>query len=298
MTPDERPDARALAGEVIDGVDVTLADAEGRILNVAAQPLHTGPDEQRRAVLVFRDVTSERLHSQELAAFAGVVAHDLLNPVTSVAGWAEVLEAELGHDDRGAADALGRITRGVERMRQLVQDLLTHARSKDATLTLSDVDLAALVDDVVLTRDTPHVTTGSLLPVRADAALVRQVLDNLIGNALKYVAPGVEPWVSVHAGPDDHDADMVQVRVVDNGIGIPDEELPHVFEEFHRAHAADYEGTGLGLAICRRIVERHGGRIGVEPNPGGDGSTFWFTLPAAHRAPTPAPSAREGATVA
>lgn len=278
----ERPYRRALEGEVVRGEDVTLGDADDRILCVSAQPLPVAPGEPRRAVLVFRDVTAERLHQQELASFAGVVAHDLLNPVTSVAGWAEVLQAELRDGDVLAADALGRITRGVERMRQLVQDLLTHARSKDAALGLTDVDLAALVDDVVLARDTPYVTTGSLRPVRADAALVRQVLDNLVGNGLKYVAPGVEPWVRVHAAPDDHDPELVRVEVLDNGIGIPEEDRSHVFDEFHRAHAADYEGTGLGLAICRRIVERHGGRIGVEPNPDGAGSTFWFTLPAAH----------------
>ncbi|MFC6285485.1 ATP-binding protein [Nocardioides sp. GCM10027113] len=301
LSETEHPHVRALAGETTSGMDVTAPGSGGsRTLAVSAQPLQSRPGQPRRAVMVFRDVTDERQQQRELAAFAGVVAHDLLNPVTSVAGWAEVLEAELGDGDDLAQDAVRRVSRGVERMRQLISDLLTHARSKDGPLDLADLDLAALVEDVALARDTPYVTVDpDLAGVRADESLLRQVLDNLIGNGLKYVAPGTEPWVSVHAVRDRRDRGMVRVSVVDNGIGIPDEQRQQVFDEFHRAHADDYEGTGLGLAICRRIVERHGGSIGIESNHPSPGSTFWFTLPAAHRPvgrpASPATAAREPA---
>jgi hypothetical protein len=109
--------------------------------------------------------------------------------------------------------------------------------------------------------------------------MLRHVVDNLIGNSLKYVQPGRVARVDVTAGP--APAGWTRIEVADRGIGIPDEDKPNIFESFHRAHtAAGYAGTGLGLAICRRIVERHGGAIGVADNPGG-GTRFHFTLPLA-----------------
>jgi signal transduction histidine kinase len=114
--------------------------------------------------------------------------------------------------------------------------------------------------------------------VLGDPVLVRQVLDNLIGNALKYVAPGEEPKIAVHGCRSD--ARLVTIAVADHGIGIPEDERDRVFEEFHRAHYRGYEGSGLGLSIVRRIVTRHGGTIEALPNPAGQGSVFRFTLPA------------------
>ncbi|TQS39790.1 sensor histidine kinase, partial [Cryptosporangium phraense] len=116
-------------------------------------------------------------------------------------------------------------------------------------------------------------------PVHADPVLARQLLDNLIGNAIKYTAADALPHVSIRttrAGDG-----MVEVEVTDNGIGIPAGQHEAIFANFHRAHpGAQYTGTGLGLAICRRIVERHGGAITAADNPSG-GSRFTFTLPAA-----------------
>jgi hypothetical protein len=107
--------------------------------------------------------------------------------------------------------------------------------------------------------------------------MLRHVLDNLIGNAVKYVRPAAPARVGITATP--AGPGWTRIEVADRGIGIPDAEKPAVFERFHRAHAAaGYAGTGLGLAICKRIVERHGGEIGVDDNPGG-GTRFHFTLP-------------------
>jgi signal transduction histidine kinase len=118
--------------------------------------------------------------------------------------------------------------------------------------------------------------------VYADRVLVDQLLENLIGNALKYVGDGVRPDVRV----DGHRAQpgWVRVTVTDNGIGLPPGEHESVFEEFHRAHPGDYDGTGLGLAIARRIVHRHGGTIQARDHEDG-GAVFEFTLPAAESAP-------------
>ena len=138
------------------------------------------------------------------------------------------------------------------------------------------------------------------LEVWGDPGLVRQLFDNLLGNAVKYVAPGVRPRVDLRGT---RDGDWLEVQISDNGIGIPADQREQVFETFHRAHAKGYQGTGLGLAICRRIADRHGGSIHAEAGPRGAGTTFVVRLPASTAAyaagpnrprhaqvPSPAPS--------
>jgi signal transduction histidine kinase len=128
--------------------------------------------------------------------------------------------------------------------------------------------------------------------VHADRVMVRQLLDNLVGNALKYTLPGQPARIDIAAHQRAGDASTVRIEIADRGIGIPTEEQPHVFNTFHRAAAhTGYGGTGLGLAICHRVVDRHGGTIGVSDNPGG-GTRVTFTLPAAQLEP-PAPSPRD-----
>jgi signal transduction histidine kinase len=117
---------------------------------------------------------------------------------------------------------------------------------------------------------------GTLPTVVADTTLIAHVLDNLIGNAIKYTPAGAVPEIEVSAR---RLADgTVRIDVADRGIGIPAADRPKLFDAFHRCgNSSGYAGTGLGLNICRRVVERHGGRIGAEDNPGG-GTRFWFTL--------------------
>ena len=138
----------------------------------------------------------------------------------------------------------------------------------------------------------PRITVAEGLRVWGDEVLLRQLLDNLIGNAVKYVAPGVRPEIEVTGH---QSADELEVRVSDNGIGIPPDEREQIFDTFHRAHAQGYRGTGLGLSICRQIVERHGGSIRVEAAAGG-GSAFVITLPTRTLPTTePAPAPRQPA---
>jgi signal transduction histidine kinase len=228
----------------------------------------------------------------ELAAFAGVVAHDLLNPVTAVQGWAETatdaveLAARTPETAR-ALDALERVERAAVRMRSLIDGLLDHATARDGAFTSQPVDLGRVVADVTVARldaaiaaglPAPRFTVADLPAVQADPVLIRQLLDNRIGNAIKYTAPGVTPALTVTAT---RTGGMVQVCVADNGIGIPEGQHDEIFGNFHRAHSTlGYAGTGLGLGICRRIVERHGGTITATDNPGG-GSRFVFSVPAA-----------------
>jgi signal transduction histidine kinase len=285
MTDAERPTARALRGERVEGelMVVRVADVGERVLTVSAIPLpHDDAHDRNRAMVLLRDTTSEHAHREELAAFAGVVAHDLRNPLAAIDGWTEMIADEL---DAGALDAqlarefVSRVRSSSRRMRELIRDLLAHATSSARDLDSSRVDVTAMVGEIAAARHAEGlITAGPVPPVLGDPVLVRQVLDNLLGNALKYVAPGEEPKVAVLGHRSD--ARLVTVEVHDNGIGIPEQDRQRIFEEFHRAHYREYEGSGLGLSIVRRIVNRHGGTIEAVPNPCGRGSVFRFTLPA------------------
>ncbi|GAB2858221.1 ATP-binding protein [Nocardioides pacificus] len=278
--PDDcRPAARVLRGEEVHRMDVRIDLTTPRVLSVSAGLLPVDGCGNPLVVVLFSDVTEERAHREELTAFAGTVAHDLLNPLTVIDGWAEALEDELGgHADPVTSQRLLRRLRGsADRMRLLISGLLEHATSIDRSLRSTRVDPSALVRDIAAVRGrSGQVVVADLPALRADEVLVRQLLDNLISNALKYVAPGVAPRVEVTGELRDG---FVAIQVCDNGIGIPVEQRGLIFEQGHRAHRDDYQGTGLGLAICRRIVERHGGDVEVSDSRLG-GTCFTIRLPA------------------
>jgi signal transduction histidine kinase len=283
---------RALAGADDPGTDLVLRhpdEPQNRVIRVTATAL-PHPDGTDSAVVLFHDVTAERRHRDELISFAEVVAHDLINPLTSVDGWtmAAMESLEDAPDHPAVSETytdLTRVARSSARMRGLIDGLLAYATAREAMVDPEPVDLAEVVADIALARadaavasgtPVPRFTIGPLPSVLADPVLVRQVLDNLIGNAVKYTAPGVLPALRITA---EEDETMVAVRIVDNGIGIPEGQHDAIFGNFHRAHVNDgYLGTGLGLTICKRIVERHGGTITADDDPGG-GSCFTFTLP-------------------
>lgn len=283
---------QALAGEDAPGVDMLIHNQgvpDSRVVRVTATAL-PHPDGTLSTVVLFHDVTAERRHRDELTNFASVVAHDLLNPLASVDGWAMAARDSLNdvpeHPDLDQARAdLARLALASARMRGLIDGLLSYATVREAAVTPARVDLADVVADIALARadaaaasgrPEPHFSIGKLPPVQADPVLVRQLIDNLVGNAIKYTRPGVVPVLRITAVQDET---MVTVRIVDNGIGIPDGQHEAIFSNFHRAHVTSgYQGTGLGLAICRRIVERHGGTITATDDPAG-GSCFTFTLP-------------------
>ncbi|MFI5953702.1 ATP-binding protein [Cryptosporangium sp. NPDC051539] len=294
---EELPLVRSLGGEDVDDVEILVRNPgrrSGALITVSARPLALA-DGSRGAVAVFHDVTEERAYEADLQGFAGVVAHDLKSPLATVVGYAELLEDVLTADGGGPArdealQHLARIGATATRMRTLIDDLLTYASARDASLNPVSFPLGDLVHEVVATRlDAPHaggyfpdVHVEPLPALSADPVLVRQVLENLLGNALKYTRPGNPARVDVTARleSDPNGGTWVRTEVADRGIGIPPGEHGLVFDRFHRAHpGTDYPGTGLGLAICQRIVERHGGAIGATDNPGG-GTRFWFTLPA------------------
>lgn len=301
MAAADLPSTRAGGGESMDPVDVLVNDPDGRdsrVFRVTATSL-TDEHGAGSAVVLYHDVTAERRQRDQLADFAGVVAHDLQSPLAVVEGWTEVATDAL--DDAPAhpavdrsLDGLTRVAHAATRMRGLINDLLAYTSTRDADLEPAPVDLTELVRDVTAARTdaavtggqpVPQVALGRLDPVHADAGAVRQLLDNLIGNAVKYTAPGVTPRLTVTSARQN---DTVRITIADNGIGIPSGQHKAIFDNFHRAHAGTgYAGTGIGLAICHRIVTRHGGTISADDNPGG-GSRFTFTLPAAEQTAAPA----------
>jgi len=288
LTDEQLPALLALAGEEVPPRDYHLridALPEGRVLEIGARPVHPqGADERPLAMVNIRDVTVDRQHRDALASFAGVVAHDLFNPLTIVTGWAEALEEEFTDGSvqpKVGMPMVARVHEAASHMRDVIGDLLAYTVARDQSLRPVAVDLTAEVRSLGLLRiDGPRhplITVAPDLRVWADAGLVRQLFDNLLGNAVKYVAPGVRPRVDVRGR---RDGDWLEVRVTDNGIGIPEDQRELVFETFHRAHDSGYQGTGLGLAICRRIADRHGGSIHAEAGPDQIGTAFVIRLPA------------------
>jgi signal transduction histidine kinase len=289
--PEELPLERALAGQASEQVPMLIrndTNPSGSVISVCARPL-LDPNGQHGAVAVFHDVTALRHHEADLASFAGIVAHDLKSPLTAIMGFTELARDEVADLSPAAIPVLERVLATSRRMAQLIDDLLSYASARDSALDAADLDLKAVVDAVITDRfaaaelapdvPAPQAHVGPLEAVHADSAMIRQVLDNLIGNALKYTPPGQPARLDVTSAP--CAPGWIRVEIADRGIGIPQGQHHAVFEDFHRAHPrADYAGTGLGLAICARIITRHGGRIGVNDNPGG-GARFWFTLPAA-----------------
>jgi len=216
--------------------------------------------------------------NSELERFAGVIAHDLRSQLTGVVGYLGTVRSRLGDEvgDR-AADLIDRATDSASRMAGLIDDLLAYARAGYAELRRDEVDVGVVLERVLddCGEAASSVDVERLPIVTGDPALLMQVFRNLVTNALKYVADGREPKVRVSAT---RAADAWQFTVSDNGIGIPEDVRERAFEPFERLERSDYEGTGIGLSICRRVVERHGGRIWIEDGHGGTGSRFVFTI--------------------
>jgi signal transduction histidine kinase len=220
----------------------------------------------------------------DLEAFAYVASHDLAEPLRSVAGFVSLLERQYGDElDEQAREFIAYAVDGVERMQAMIEDLLLYARAGTADLrtervAAGEVVQAALRDlDPTVMECGASIEVGELPDVRADPRQLQRVFQNLLANAIKYTAEGVTPRVRVSGRGADG---FWELSVADNGIGIDPAQAERAFEMFARVPggAGSYQGTGLGLAISRRIVERHGGRLWVEPNPGG-GSVFRLTLP-------------------
>jgi signal transduction histidine kinase len=226
-------------------------------------------------IVLVTDVTRHRRTEAELRAYADMVAHDLREPVTSIAHLIALLRRR--GDEPPDPQVLDLMQAGTERARDLIDGVLAYARAGE--LRRERVALAAVMAEVAddlaprLRATATTLDVGALPEVDGDPRQLRRLLQNLIANAVKFRS-AQPPRIEVSA-IDGADEWIVTVR--DNGVGVDPGQAGRIFGMFARARG-DTDGTGIGLAICRRVVEAHDGHIWVEPAPGG-GSAFRFTLP-------------------
>ncbi|GGH39812.1 sensor histidine kinase [Microbacterium album] len=288
----ERPLARAARGEVFDDERVWLFDADGEwhALSVSARRVGCDGDEPPSVLLIVHDVTalieSERAH-QRLSA---VVSHELRNPLTAVVGHAE-LALDRGDLPDWARERFEHISRAGERMEVLVGQVLSGAGSRNTAQQPTPVDLRSVVENS-LDSFRPaasaqgvslHLVAPDPVPLVGDAFRLRQVVDNLVSNAIKYTPREGSVRVTCRRG--DEGAELM---LTDTGIGIGPEDLPRIFEPYFRAATAQESaapGTGLGMGIARDIVAAHGGTVDVESETG-RGTTVTVRLPVQAAVPT------------
>lgn len=239
--------------------------------------------------LVVRDITSRmrdyaalERSNLDLQQFAYVASHDLKTPLRSIGGFVQILERNYGPKlDEKALGLIHRTAAAVKRLEQLTEDLLSYARLNSEARPLVPVDLADVAEEVIHLLDAAIVETRALvsadpLPeINGDRTQLVQLLLNLIGNGIKYCS---DRTPSVHVSAKRGDRKWI-LSVTDNGIGIDSKHHEKIFEVFKRLHTqVEYSGTGIGLSVCRRVVERHGGKISIT-SVVGEGSTFSFTIP-------------------
>jgi light-regulated signal transduction histidine kinase (bacteriophytochrome) len=253
-----------------------------RDLEAANRQLEEEIGERKRAAETLARTAGELARSnQELEQFAYVASHDLQEPLRVVTGYVQLLERRYkGKFDADAEQFIHYVVDGVARMQQLIRDLLDYSRVGTRGKAMEPTDAEGVLGRVlvnlgkIIAESRAVVTHDPLPTVRADETQLLQLFQNLIGNAIKFRSER-RPEIHVSARPA---GSGFQFSVRDNGIGIEKQYREQVFEIFQRLHTRQkYPGTGIGLAICKRIVERHGGRIWLESEPG-QGTTFHFTI--------------------
>ncbi|MFH9364562.1 ATP-binding protein [Streptomyces anulatus] len=246
---------------------------------------------QGRESLLAEQTQELRRSNAELEQFAYVASHDLQEPLRKVASFCQLLEKRYGDElDARGKQYIAFAVDGAKRMQVLINDLLTFSRVGRVQESWKPVDLDRALDRALGNLTLAIEESGtvverpeSLPGLLGDATALTMVWQNLVGNAVKFRREGVPCRISVDCVREDEDWHLT---VSDNGIGIEPEFADKVFVIFQRLHARDeYEGTGIGLALCRKIIEFHGGRIWLEPEPG-EGTRIHFTLPVAPEAPT------------
>ena len=254
---------------------------------------------ERQVMAIVRDITEERKRAEEslaryadelersnteLQQFAYIASHDLQEPLRAVSGYLQLIRKRYeGKLDKDADEFIAFAVDGASRMQALIEGLLDYSRvgthgkefaptDSEAALKQAEQNLKAAIEE-----SGAEITHDPLPTVTGDDVQLTELLQNLVANAIKFHRPDEPP--RIHVSAEQKDGEWV-FSVKDNGIGIAREDTERLFRIFTRLHARDeYEGTGIGLAVCKRIVERHGGRIWVESEPG-KGSTFYFTIPA------------------
>ncbi len=288
-------------GQLTDALNQLLASIEERdkALRATNELLRGEVSERKRAEIALRDVHAqlaekavqlETLVEQrtaklretiaELEAFSYSIAHDMRAPLRSLQGFSDILLTEyLGKLDADGQRFLQRISNSAGRMDKLIQDVLSYSRVVRSDFPLEPVDVTELVRGILDTyplfgSEKADIFIEEPIPlVLGNEAMLTQVFSNLIGNAVKFVAPGVRPRLKIWA---ETKAQHVRLFVQDNGIGIEPDQCERIFDIFQRV-SKNFEGTGIGLAIVKKAVERMGGTFGVQSRLD-HGSVFWIEV--------------------
>lgn len=297
-------DGHELTAPLEERTETSQMSRERTFLRADGSSLHTDmssviiPDEDGpRSFVILHDITNRKTtekrlrqatdelarSNRDLESFAHVASHDLQEPLRMVSSFLTLLQEKYKDQlDDTARDYIGFSVEGSVRMASLIHDLLDYARVNTKGKEPVPVDLNLVGEEVKanlrasIDESNTLITVDPLPTIQADAAQMRQLFQNLIGNAIKFRVKGGHPEIFIGASRQNHEW-VFQIK--DNGIGIDPSQFDRIFQVFQRLHGRDeYTGTGIGLAICKKIVERHGGRIWVESEPG-KGTTFWFSLP-------------------
>ncbi len=302
LIPPDRPDEittifeKIRSGETVAAFDTLRVRKDGTLVDVSltVSPIKDSQGEVIGVSGIARDITDRKKleekikqHSKELEQsnreldnFALIAAHDLNAPLRAVSGFTNLLQKHYKENlDADADRYISYIVEGTGRMQHLISDLLQYARTGTRGKPLVPVNVNAAIEKTLANltfeiQESGAVITVNPLPtVYADSAQLMQLFQNLVGNAIKYSSNTPH----IHISAEREDGEWL-FRISDNGIGIDPQHFDRIFQIFQRLHTRnEYSGTGIGLAICKKIVERLGGRIWVESEPG-EGSTFFFTL--------------------
>lgn len=221
--------------------------------------------------------------NRDLEHFAFVASHDLQEPVRKLLFYSDFLLSRYSTAlDAKGANYLQSMQRAAQRMRNLIQDLLTFSRINKEAVAFKEVDLNSVINDAVqdfeiaIREQGARLNIAPLPRITGDERMMRQLFQNLISNALKYAKPAEPPVIDISV---EHFPDRCELAFKDNGIGFNEKYLPHMFALFQRLHPHErFDGTGLGLAICHKVVEMHGGKIWAKATEG-EGATFFVSLP-------------------
>jgi PAS domain S-box-containing protein len=311
---EEWPLARVMAGDVLTDYEVCLrrTDKDWQAIFSYGGSIVKSPNGQPLAFLTITDITkrkrieaklklySDKLErsNRELQDFAQIASHDLQEPLRKILAFGDRLKAKAGESlDQECRGYLQRMFSAAARMQTLITDLMTFSKVETKGQSLVQTDLGVIAQEVSADLETLIERTGGRVEIEelptmdADPLQMRQLLQNLIGNSLKYYRPGVPPIVRIYSQELEEQrresvtrsgapaGQLMQILIEDNGIGFDEKYLDRIFTMFQRLHnKGEYEGTGVGLAICRKIVDRHNGTITARSCPG-EGTTFVVTMP-------------------
>src|SRR4051794_2125160 len=281
--------AQDLAGQGFTGREIRRKRKDGTWLDlsVSTAPLHDKNGAVSGILSIYVDITSRKQSETELKRqarelarsnadlqqFAHAVSHDLQEPLRAISSYAQLLARRCPELDATANEFLHYIVDGSQRMSALIRDLLAYSRVMEGDNGYRDcVDLSVVVSDsledlsLMIQETGATVTTAGALPViEGHRVALTQLVFNLVSNAIKYRKPDTPPQITIRA---ERGEDEWILSVTDNGAGIDPSDHSRIFVIFQRLDPAKSSGTGLGLALCQKIVERHGGRIWVESEPG------------------------------